>query len=89
MDVRTTPEELARFEAPVAEVGDEAWVGHHGHQNMSLGIANSVIACESGVRCIDGSLCALGAGSGNSPREARLTAHGASVPVRRTHGGGA
>jgi 4-hydroxy 2-oxovalerate aldolase len=58
-----------RFEALVAEVGDEAWVGYHGHQNMSLGIANSVIAAEVGVRCIDGSLCALGAGSGNSPTE--------------------
>ena len=59
----------ARFEALVAEVGDEAWVGYHGHQNMSFGVANSVIAQEVGVRYIDGSLCALGAGSGNSPTE--------------------
>ena len=63
------PEARARFEALVAEVGDEAWVGYHGHQNMSLGVANSVIAYECGVRYIDGSLCALGAGSGNSPTE--------------------
>jgi 4-hydroxy 2-oxovalerate aldolase len=62
-------EARARFEALVAEVGDEAWVGYHGHQNVSLGVANSVIAYESGVRYIDGSLCALGAGSGNSPTE--------------------
>jgi 4-hydroxy 2-oxovalerate aldolase len=59
----------ARFEALVAEVGGEAWVGYHGHQNMSFGVANSVIAHEVGVRYIDGSLCALGAGSGNSPTE--------------------
>ena len=59
----------ARFEALVAEVGDEAWVGYHGHQNLSLGVANSVLAHEVGVRYIDGSLCALGAGSGNSPTE--------------------
>jgi 4-hydroxy 2-oxovalerate aldolase len=59
----------ARFEALVAEVGDEAWVGYHGHQNMSFGVANSVIGHEVGVRYIDGSLCALGAGSGNSPTE--------------------
>jgi 4-hydroxy 2-oxovalerate aldolase len=58
-----------RFEALVAEVGDEAWVGYHGHQNLSLGVANSVIAQEVGVRYIDGSLCALGAGAGNSPTE--------------------
>jgi 4-hydroxy 2-oxovalerate aldolase len=62
-------EAKARFDALVAEVGDEAWVGYHGHQNMSMGVANSVIAWESGVRSIDGSLCALGAGSGTSPTE--------------------
>ncbi|KAB2341568.1 4-hydroxy-2-oxovalerate aldolase [Actinomadura rudentiformis] len=62
-------EAKARFEALVAEVGDEAWVGYHGHQNLSLGVANSVIAHEAGVRSIDGSLCALGAGAGNSPTE--------------------
>ncbi|MFL6124759.1 4-hydroxy-2-oxovalerate aldolase [Actinophytocola sp.] len=58
-----------RFEALVAEVGDEAWVGYHGHQNLSLGVANSVLAHEAGVRYIDGSVCALGAGAGNSPTE--------------------
>jgi 4-hydroxy 2-oxovalerate aldolase len=58
-----------RFDALVAEAGDEAWIGYHGHQNLSLGVANSVIAYESGVRYIDGSLCALGAGAGNSPTE--------------------
>ncbi|MGA4992178.1 4-hydroxy-2-oxovalerate aldolase [Nonomuraea bangladeshensis] len=62
-------EARARFEALVAEVGEEAWVGYHGHQNLGLGIANSVIAYECGVRSIDGSLCALGAGAGNSPTE--------------------
>ncbi len=62
-------EARARFEALVAEVGDEAWVGYHDHQNLSFGVANSVIAHEAGVRYIDGSLCALGAGAGNSPTE--------------------
>jgi 4-hydroxy 2-oxovalerate aldolase len=62
-------EARARFEALLAEVGDEAWVGYHGHQNLGLGVPNSVIAAEAGVRYIDGSLCALGAGAGNSPTE--------------------
>jgi 4-hydroxy 2-oxovalerate aldolase len=62
-------EARARFEALVAEVGDQAWVGYHGHQNIGLGVPNSVIAHEVGVRYIDGSLCALGAGAGNSPTE--------------------
>jgi 4-hydroxy 2-oxovalerate aldolase len=62
-------EAKARFDALVAEVGDEALVGYHGHQNVGMGVANSVLAYESGVRSIDGSLCALGAGAGNSPTE--------------------
>jgi 4-hydroxy 2-oxovalerate aldolase len=59
----------ARFDALIDELGDDAWVGYHGHQNLSLGIANSVLAVSAGVKQIDGSLCALGAGSGNSPTE--------------------
>jgi 4-hydroxy 2-oxovalerate aldolase len=62
-------EAKARFEALLTEVGNDAWVGYHGHQNLSFGVANSVIAQELGVRYIDGSLCALGAGAGNSPTE--------------------
>jgi 4-hydroxy 2-oxovalerate aldolase len=58
-----------RIEALVHEVGTEAQVGFHGHQNLSLGVANSVLAFQSGARQIDGSLCALGAGAGNSPTE--------------------
>jgi 4-hydroxy 2-oxovalerate aldolase len=62
-------EASARFEALIDELGDDAWVGYHGHQNLSLGIANSILAVAAGVKQIDGSLCALGAGSGNSPTE--------------------
>jgi len=58
-----------RIAALVAELGDDAQVGFHGHQNLSLGIANSVLAYQTGARQIDGALCALGAGAGNSPTE--------------------
>jgi 4-hydroxy 2-oxovalerate aldolase len=58
-----------RVQAMVAEIGAEAEVGFHGHQNLSLGVANSVLAFQHGARQIDGALCALGAGAGNSPTE--------------------
>jgi 4-hydroxy 2-oxovalerate aldolase len=58
-----------RVEALVREIGTQAQVGFHGHQNLSLGVANSVLAYQNGARQIDGALCALGAGAGNSPTE--------------------
>jgi len=58
-----------RVEALVAELGGDAEVGFHGHQNLSLGVANSVFAYRAGARQIDGTLCALGAGAGNTPTE--------------------
>ena len=59
----------ARIGALVAEIGEQAQVGFHGHQNLSLGVANSVLAYQTGARQIDGALCALGAGAGNAPTE--------------------
>ena len=58
-----------RVSALVAELGNDAQVGFHGHQNMSFGVANSVFAVRAGAKQIDGTLVALGAGAGNSPTE--------------------
>ncbi|WP_433171490.1 4-hydroxy-2-oxovalerate aldolase [Actinoallomurus sp. CA-150999] len=62
-------EAQARVRALVDEIGHQAQVGFHGHQNLGLGIANSVLAHQSGAQQIDGALCALGAGAGNAPTE--------------------
>jgi 4-hydroxy 2-oxovalerate aldolase len=59
----------ARVAALTEEIGRQAQVGFHGHQNLSLGVANSVLAVQNGATQIDGALCALGAGAGNSPTE--------------------
>ncbi|HEV7974457.1 4-hydroxy-2-oxovalerate aldolase [Amycolatopsis sp.] len=58
-----------RVAALVAELGEDAQVGVHAHQNLSLGVANSLAGYQAGARQVDGTLCALGAGAGNSPTE--------------------
>ncbi len=51
-----------RIKAVIDEIGHEAQVGFHGHQNLSMGVANSVLAYQAGAKQIDGALCALGPG---------------------------
>jgi 4-hydroxy 2-oxovalerate aldolase len=59
-----------RVAALVAELGDDAQVGFHGHENLGLGVANSVFAYRAGAKQIDGSTRRFGAGAGNTPVEA-------------------
>ncbi|MDN5896392.1 MAG: 4-hydroxy-2-oxovalerate aldolase [Nocardioides sp.] len=59
-----------RVAAVVAEIGAEATVGFHGHENLGLGVANTVIAARAGATQIDGSVRRFGAGAGNTPLEA-------------------
>ncbi|MCJ0905372.1 4-hydroxy-2-oxovalerate aldolase [Rhodococcus sp. ARC_M6] len=59
-----------RVSALVAELGSDAQVGFHGHENLGLGVANSVLAVQAGALQIDGSTRRFGAGAGNTPVEA-------------------
>jgi 4-hydroxy 2-oxovalerate aldolase len=59
-----------RVRALVDELGSQTQVGFHAHQNLSLGVANTVLAIRAGARQVDGSARAFGAGSGNAPTEA-------------------
>ncbi|MGW6928854.1 4-hydroxy-2-oxovalerate aldolase [Lentzea sp. NPDC054927] len=59
-----------RVAALVDELGEDAQVGFHGHENLGLSVANSVAAARAGARQIDGSVRGFGAGAGNTPLEA-------------------
>jgi 4-hydroxy 2-oxovalerate aldolase len=52
------------------EIGHDAQVGFHGHENLALGVANSIHAIRAGATQIDASTRRFGAGAGNTPSEA-------------------
>ena len=67
-----TPEDVTRIYKEVREYTDVP-VGFHGHNNLQLGLINTITAMKLGVDYVDATILGMGRGAGNLNMELLLT----------------
>ncbi|WP_346353530.1 hypothetical protein [Azotosporobacter soli] len=66
------PADIEEYICAAKESAPEVRIGFHGHDNLSLAVANTLKAIECGADFIDTTICGLGRSSGNAVTEKML-----------------
>jgi len=68
------PKEIVEYHSAIVELRPNASLGFHGHNNLGLAVANSLLCSELGFDIVDTSLQGLGRSAGNTPSSQFISA---------------